>query len=417
MKKQIISSVMCVAMCLTAAPSAAYADFSPNIADSTALENNVEAGDYVEDDNEYICSQGQGVITKIRFYTSGSQAGTLEYTGYGKFGPCTFSSVCSNGNDIKKIVIKNKDSMHTFDAITGIYHNFFEVEEIVLPDTITEIGRDVFNSCCRKLKKINIPLFLNKLGMNAFTNTKIERISLPSGVKELPAYAFCEAESLKYITLSSDITVLPFDCFYRTQISDFDFSYIKEIGEFAFGCCKFKTLTLTNGVEKIGKNAFSGNKDLTQVVLPASVNEIGDYAFSGCDILTSITVKNKNCKLEGTRAFGDIKHEDGSYTIVKCYYNSTAHKYAMKNGYHFELLDKPTGLLYGDANMDGAVTWSDVMAVLQYVANEDKYPLSDMGKINADCYNVGDGITGNDANAISDYLTGGTDWLPKPVKK
>ena len=87
----------------------------------------------------------------------------------------------------------------------------------------------------------------------------------------------------------------------------------------------------------------------------------------------------------------------------------------MKHGYRFELLDKPAGLLYGDANMDGAVTWSDVMAVLQYVANEDKYPLTAMGKINADCYNVGDGITGNDANAISDYLTEGINWLPKPA--
>ncbi|MBO7395040.1 MAG: DUF4832 domain-containing protein [Ruminococcus sp.] len=56
--------------------------------------------------------------------------------------------------------------------------------------------------------------------------------------------------------------------------------------------------------------------------------------------------------------------------------------------------------LIGDANCDKKVTVSDAVAILQFIANKDKYTLSDIGRQNADCYNVGDGITANDALAI-----------------
>ncbi len=56
--------------------------------------------------------------------------------------------------------------------------------------------------------------------------------------------------------------------------------------------------------------------------------------------------------------------------------------------------------IYGDANEDGEAKLADALLVLQYVANEKKYPLTDQAKLNADCYNPGDGVTANDALAI-----------------
>lgn len=55
---------------------------------------------------------------------------------------------------------------------------------------------------------------------------------------------------------------------------------------------------------------------------------------------------------------------------------------------------------YGDANCDGKVTLADSLAILQFVANEEKYPLTAQGKINADCVDAGKGITAMDAIAI-----------------
>lgn len=57
-------------------------------------------------------------------------------------------------------------------------------------------------------------------------------------------------------------------------------------------------------------------------------------------------------------------------------------------------------VLYGDANCDGVVDLADATAIIQHIGNEGRYGLSEQGRINADCYNVGDGITGADAITI-----------------
>ena len=53
----------------------------------------------------------------------------------------------------------------------------------------------------------------------------------------------------------------------------------------------------------------------------------------------------------------------------------------------------------GDANCNGTVDVADVVAVLQYMTNSTKYPLSEQGIINADIDGE-EGITGGDASAI-----------------
>lgn len=53
----------------------------------------------------------------------------------------------------------------------------------------------------------------------------------------------------------------------------------------------------------------------------------------------------------------------------------------------------------GDANCDGKLDVADAVAVLQFISNAEKYPLSDQGRTNADVDGI-DGVTGSDAIAI-----------------
>ncbi len=73
---------------------------------------------------------------------------------------------------------------------------------------------------------------------------------------------------------------------------------------------------------------------------------------------------------------------------------------------------KDDSVLFGDVNLDGKVTISDSVRIMQYVANSQKYDLTDEQKVNADVYNTGDGVTVNDAAAIESYLSGTVDSLP-----
>lgn len=66
----------------------------------------------------------------------------------------------------------------------------------------------------------------------------------------------------------------------------------------------------------------------------------------------------------------------------------------------------PEGTLWGDANVDNRVTVADAVAILQYLGNKDKYELKPQGKINADVFDNGDGITAMDALTIQQVDAG-----------
>lgn len=62
--------------------------------------------------------------------------------------------------------------------------------------------------------------------------------------------------------------------------------------------------------------------------------------------------------------------------------------------------------VYGDANCDSVISIADAACIFQYLANPDKYNLTDEGLMNADCANPGSGITANDAIVIIQYDAG-----------
>ncbi len=76
-----------------------------------------------------------------------------------------------------------------------------------------------------------------------------------------------------------------------------------------------------------------------------------------------------------------------------------------------ELESKVT--MWGDANNDGTIDMSDVVAIMQSLANPNKYKLGDAGIYNADVYEAGSGVTSNDALAIQKYLLGLIKTLPE----
>jgi hypothetical protein len=78
---------------------------------------------------------------------------------------------------------------------------------------------------------------------------------------------------------------------------------VKRIGVDAFSGCSMTSITLPNSVTSIGERAFSACGGLTSVTLPNSVTEMEGWAFTLCDNLTSVTLSN-NLTTIGEFAFG-----------------------------------------------------------------------------------------------------------------
>ena len=58
-------------------------------------------------------------------------------------------------------------------------------------------------------------------------------------------------------------------------------------------------------VQEIGTSAFKGNTDLTQVVIPGTIEHVGDYAFTGCSNVESLTIGSA-VKTIGASAFNGL---------------------------------------------------------------------------------------------------------------
>ena len=93
---------------------------------------------------------------------------------------------------------------------------------------------------------------------------------------------------------------------------------------------------------------------------------------------------------------------DGKRTAISNWYDLSGMGYTDVSGLGLLKLigeDDPVSTLYGDANCDGKVNMADAVAVLQNIANSEKYPLPAQGAENADC-DGSKGLTGTDAITI-----------------
>ncbi len=70
---------------------------------------------------------------------------------------------------------------------------------------------------------------------------------------------------------------------------------------------------------------------------------------------------------------------------------------------------------YGDANVDGEINMADAVAIMQSIANPNKYVLSEEGAANADVIGNSDGVTNKDALAIQMYKLELITALPVPA--
>ena len=145
------------------------------------------------------------------------------------------------------------------------------VEEVIIPDTVTEIGKEAFRNC--SLRSIYIPDSVTKIGKDAFfLCTNLTHINIPKNLKDL--------EGL-YSGYFDSWTVDKDNPWYII-IDNVIFS--KDKTELIFYPCwkENKEYGIPNGVKKISENAFRYNAYLRKLLIPASVptTEIDEIMFN-----------------------------------------------------------------------------------------------------------------------------------------
>ncbi len=161
----------------------------------------------------------------------------------------------------------------------------------------------------------NLPI--TTVGSNAFTdNLALQKITISKNVHTVSHHAFLNCTNLATV--------------------EFQTNSVTEIQRGAFSGCKSLTdINLENTmVDTIYEETFMNCDSLVEITLPDTVTTIKDNAFAYNDNLSKIVIP-KSVTTISSKAF------DGSdKTVIYCYENSFAHRFAVNNEIEFVLIDE-----------------------------------------------------------------------------
>lgn len=194
---------------------------------------------------------------------------------------------------------------HTWESPAVPPYAFAELpslEEVVLPESVEEIGDGAFQSCPR-LRAIHLPEGLKLLGRNAFASLPLlEGIDLPDGIAEIPQGCFWNCTALRRVKLPASLRTINRHAFRDCRmLEEIEFpGHLSNIVSGAFlGCSALRHVRLPESVDLVGSGdymtsrgefpgAFENCTSLVDVQLPTALDLLNDRTFSGCTALRRV---------------------------------------------------------------------------------------------------------------------------------
>ena len=179
--------------------------------------------------------------------------------------------------------------------VTQIIHNAFQnssIRSVTIPSTVKVIGDSSFAGC-----------------------EELTAVYLSEGLATITDNAFAECHQLQEIALPKSLRSIGYQAFYRcTELNTLDIEDgVESIGDYAFAyCASLRSISLPDSIATLGYGAFEGCESLKnarlpvtaniperffyectkleKVTMPELLNTIGTEAFYRCESLTALTI-------------------------------------------------------------------------------------------------------------------------------
>ena len=250
---------------------------------------------------------GERAFSYQKKITSVTVPGCIKTLGYESFACCSKLESVVLEEGVEAI------GAYAFDCEEYLGDGYFSyassLKNITLPDSIVEISWGAF---CHTLLEGTITLPKNlKVYTNPFSATKVDTIIIPEGMKysediifvgkpkvvidekndsySIDENGFIFTEDNKVIVYSTDKDITEYVVPETVEaISPYCFAY----------CKKLENIVLPDILNKIGYNSFVACYALEEVTLPDSVNYIGERAFEECENLEKINLPEGITEIE-----------------------------------------------------------------------------------------------------------------------
>ncbi len=153
-----------------------------------------------------------------------------------------------------------------------------------------------------KYTKVVISEGIEVISKYAFVTTTVEKVQLPSTVKEIQNNAFYNCASLEAINIPSGVETIGAQAFMGCKNTTFTLEEgfaPTTLGNGAFrDCKKLTTIDFLANVTTIENNTFWGCEGLVSISIPSHITKINTYAFASCSNLNEITINGNITKIE-----------------------------------------------------------------------------------------------------------------------
>ena len=216
--------------------------------------------------------------------------------------------------------------------------------KIVIPETlggapVKAIDFGAFKDC-DKLTEIVLPEGLERIGEAAFFSSGLEKINVPASIQDVARSAF------SFAPIEQDEQFWEGDIFYfgsvalKTRGANEQYAIRPGTTYVNFELDRpgsLLSVTIPEGVARIGYDSFKNTQNLkavklpdslvylddqsfiksgvTSIVIPPNVKSIGISAFSGCNHLQSLSLSGSALKTIGSYAFFDTRLQMDTLTI------------------------------------------------------------------------------------------------------
>ena len=197
------------------------------------------------------------------------------------------------------------------DSVVNIGSSAFEkcsaLTSITIGDSVTSIGNYAFSNCSA-LTSVKIPDSVVTIGNYAFYNcSELIEVMIGSGVKSIEYNALESCDKIERINVNINnikysskdgilfdkykLTIIKYPSNKRDITEYVIPKTVNNISEKAFcKCTALINVTIPDSVTSIGSDAFYGCTALTNIVIPNNVTSIESYVFSGCTSLTNVII-------------------------------------------------------------------------------------------------------------------------------